>query len=70
MAKFLKFDTCDRISPDANGLHQANHWFTVTVSLPRLGGRLPNIQSEYLVCDECMKATIRLSLDAAKRGEK
>ena len=62
MAKFIKCDTCEAVSPDENGLYVANHWHVVTVNV----SMYPDKKDEYLVCGDCMIKGVRLSADGVK----
>lgn len=64
MATILKCDTCDRVSPDKDGLHVANHWTEIKV-----GSRLRRgAEVEYLICTDCLRNGVRLSEKGVARG--
>lgn len=76
MAKVEKCDGCGAMSPDENGLYQANNWVEVVVKKRKfkwLHSSVPD--GDFLFCQECLsgetqanKASTRLGLLIEKIG--
>lgn len=54
MATIYRCDGCDAESPDENGLHQANHWFEVTIKDCRC-----KTTKNLLLCRKCVTGSTK-----------
>ena len=56
MARILKCDTCNTVSPNSKGEYVANHWRTIKLQRPFNHPREP----EFLICLDCIRKGIRI----------